>query len=888
MKTLTIVDTFGFFFRGYYALPKLTNSKGFPTGLLTGFINLINEIKKDYKTQYILFALDSKGETFRHGLDSSYKANRPDAPEDLKKQLPVAIEWINKMGFATCEMSGYEADDIIASAVKFAKTKDVKIRIITHDKDLYQLIEDDKVSIFSPAKKHDINSELCFEKFGVMPNMVRDYLALVGDSADNIAGVKGIGTKGASKLLNEFKNLEGIYANLDKIANVRTRNLLVDGEKSAFLSKELTTLHDELEITKDLEDFTFPEGEPLLKIIDELEEFEFKKIISKINKNSLIKDNLGNNKNNSLNMNNFEHILLDTKEKLFEVVDGLRNIDLVAFDTETTGLDTKKAKIVGFSFAQNEKKGYYVPLSHNYLGVGKQVSLEDAKKAIEKIYTCKLVGQNLKYDFHIIKTNFDLNPPIPHADTMVLAWLLDSSSKLGLDFLAKKFFNYNMKPFKELVARGQDFSSVAIEDACFYAVEDAVLTLKLFFKLKNLLENELFDEYENVDREFLNVLYEMEEEGIRVDGEFLQNLLDSANTKINTLTKEIYRLSESEFNINSTQQLSKILFEKLNLPHGKKTKTGYSTNEEVLNGLINAHEIIPNLLEYREIYKLKSTYLEPLIKLAEDDENSRIYTSFLQTGTSTGRLASKEPNLQNIPVKTPLGREVRKGFVAKDGYKLVGLDYSQIELRLLAHFSQDEDMLKAFREDKDIHQQTAIKIFGEDEASAKRSVAKSINFGLIYGMGARKLADTLKIETKEAKAYMDGYFASFKTIKDFFKQVQSQTRENGFVKTLLGRKRYFNYSLASPLLIANYDRECINTLFQGSAADLIKLAMLKLYSNNKAKLLLQIHDELIFEVKSEYAKEFSLEAKEIMESIYELKVPLKTSVSIGDNWGELK
>ncbi len=883
MKTLTIVDTFGFFFRGYYALPKLTNSQGFPTGLLTGFINLINEIKKDYKSEYILFALDSKGDTFRHEIDSSYKANRPEAPEDLKKQLPVAIDWIKKMGFATCEMSGYEADDIIASAVKFAKTKDVKIRIITHDKDLYQLIEDEKVSIFSPAKKHDIDSKLCFEKFGIMPNMVRDYLALVGDTADNIIGVKGIGTKGAGKLLNEFGSIENIYENIQKVANERTKKLLLEGKENAFLSKELTTLHDNLEITKDLEDFKFPEGEPLVNIIDELEKYEFKKIISKL-KNTSLNEMKEESKQNS----SFEAILLDTKEKLFSVVDGLRNIDLVAFDTETTGLDTKKVQIVGFSFALNEKKGYYVPISHSYLGVGEQVSHEDAKKAIEKIYQCKLIGQNLKYDFHVIKTNFNLNPPIAHADTMVLAWLLDSSSKLGLDFLAKKFLNHEMKSFKSLVKKGQNFSSVAIEDACFYAAEDAVMSLKLFFKLKNLLEPTLFEEYESVDREFLNVLYDMEEVGIKVDSNFLQNLLDNANETIASLTKKIYELSESEFNIRSTQQLSEVLFEKLNLPHGKKTKTGYSTNEEVLNGLIDAHEIIPYLLEYREIYKLKSTYFEPLIKLAKEDENSRIYTSFLQTGTSTGRLSSKEPNLQNIPVKTELGREVRKGFVAKDGHKLVGLDYSQIELRLLAHFSQDKDMLKAFNENKDIHHETALKIFGEEEAKAKRAVAKSINFGLIYGMGARKLADTLKISQKEAKAYMEGYFASFKTIKDFFKQVQEDTKANGYVQTLLKRKRYFNYSLASPLLIANYNRECVNTLFQGSAADLIKLAMLKLNSAKNAKLLLQIHDELIFEVKSEEAEQFSQEAKQIMENIYKLKVPLKTSVSIGGNWGELK
>lgn len=887
MKRLTIIDTFGFFFRSYYALPKLTNSQGFPTGLLTGFLNFIAEIQKDYKSDYILFALDSKGETFRHEIDKNYKANRPEAPEDLKKQLPIAIDWIKKMGFATCEFEGYEADDVVASAVKFAKNKDIKVRIITHDKDLYQLIEDDKVSIFSPAKKTDIDENGCFEKFGVKPNLVRDYLALVGDSADNIPGVKGIGNKGANKLLNEFGSLDGIYENLDKISNARSKSLLEEGKESAFLSKDLTSLYYDLHVGKNLDEFVFPKGNPLENIIKELEEYEFKRVLSKLKQTLHVKDGTKEEIAPS-----FEAILLDTKDKLFEIVDKLRSIDLVAFDTETDSLDTKKAKIVGFSFAKDEKRAYYVPIGHSYLGVGEQISHNDAKRAIEKIFTCKLIGQNLKFDFHVIKRNFNINPPLIHADTMVLGWLNDSTSKVGLDSMAKKFYDYKMKPFKQMVGRGQNFSHVMIQEACFYAAEDAWMTLKLFFKLKNMLEVALYDEAINIENPFLNILFEMEEEGIRVDTNFLQNLLNSTNSELATLTKDIYAISQSEFNINSTQQLSRILFEKLALPHGKKTKTGYSTDEKVLNELKDKHEIIPKLLEYRELYKLKSTYLEPLIKLGKSDENSRIYTSFLQTGTSTGRLASKEPNLQNIPVKTEHGRAIREGFVAKDGYKLVGLDYSQIELRLLAHFSGDDDMIKAFNENKDIHLETALKIFGEEDAKNKRNIAKSINFGLIYGMGQRKLGQTLGISSSEAKTYIDGYFASFKTIKDFIKKTQENAKTNGYVETLLKRRRYFNYQSATPMLLATYDRESVNTLFQGSAADLIKLAMLK-FSNKKsakfdAKLLLQIHDELIFEVKSQNADEFAKYAKDIMENIYRLKIPLKTSVSIGDNWGELK
>lgn len=896
MKTLTIIDTFGFFFRSYFALPKLTNSQGFPTGVLTGFINFINELNKDYKSEYILFALDSKGETFRHKIDTNYKANRPEAPQDLKQQLPVAIEWIKKMGFKTCEFSGYEADDIIASATKTFKDKNIKIRIITHDKDLYQLIEDDKVSIFSFSKKMDINEQGCVEKFGIPPLLVRDYLSIVGDSADNIPGVKGIGAKGASKLLSEFGSLDEIYKNIDKISNKRQQQLLSDGKESAFLSKELTSLYSDLKIDENLQDYEFVKQNPLLNIIQELENFEFKKILStlklnqKTNEKSLEKQSVKEElKSEKLA---FLPILLDTESKLFEVLENFDEKSLVAFDTETNSLHVKKAKIIGFSFASDEQKAYYVPINHSYLGVGEQVSMEAAKKAIKKLFTCKLIGQNLKFDFHIVKTNFDINPPIAFADTMILGWLQDSTSKIGLDAMAKRMFNYQMKPFKQVVSRGKNFGDVLIEDALFYASEDAWMSYKLYKKFENLLENELFKEAKNIENPFLNVLYEMEEEGIKLDTTFLQKLLENANIELKELTKKIYHLSGGEFNINSVPQLRSVLFEKLQLPTGKKTKTGFSTDEDVLNSLSHIHEIIPPLLEYRELYKLKSTYFEPLIKIAKTDKNSRIYTSFLQTGTATGRLASKEPNLQNIPTKTQLGRQTRQAFVPKDGYKLVGLDYSQIELRLLAHFSEDKDMVKAFNEDKDIHLETALKIFGELKAQENRNIAKSINFGLIYGMGARKLAQTLDISTQEAKSYIEGYFASFKTIKAFIKNTQENAKINGFVETILKRRRYFNYQSATPMLLAMYDRESVNTIFQGSAADLIKLAMLKLNNQSikkyDAKLLLQIHDELIFEVKSQNADEFSEFAKLTMQNVYKLNVPLKTSVSIGENWGELK
>jgi len=881
MKVLTIIDTFGFFFRNYFALPNLRSKEGFPTGLLTGFANFIYSLKSELGSDYILFALDAKGKTFRHDIDPNYKATRPEAPEDLKKQLPVAISWIEKMGFKCYSKEGYEADDVIASAVAFAKKNGIKVRIVSHDKDLYQLIDDDIVTLYDPIKKVDINEERCFEKFGVYPNRVGDYLSIVGDSADNIPGVKGIGQKGAKTLLDEFDSLEDIYKNIDKVRNPRAQKLLLESKDNALLSKKLVKLYSGLDISDKFKSFYFPPNQPLSKIADELEKYGLKNIVKKIDV-PIIKT-----KEKRVE---FHSILLDTKDKLFAVLEGIKAGTLLAFDTETDSLDAYNANIVGFSFALNEKEAYYVPIAHCYLGVGDQISANDAKKALQKISTCRVVGQNLKFDLAVVENNFGLELKI-YADTMILAWLLNPEKSIGLDTLALRFFNHSMVKFKDTVKKGETFASVDIESACRYASEDAWMTLKIYNKIVDFLEPHLLDLARSLEFPFIKTLLNMEREGIKVDIRYLEVLLKRSLSVIELLKKEIFLLSESEFNVNSTQQLGKVLFEDLGLRVVKKTKTGYSTDEKVLNELLDEHPVIPKILEYREIYKLKSTYIEPLFKLGKKDKNSRIHTSFLQTGTATGRLSSKNPNLQNIPVKSELGREVRAGFVSKRGYSLVGIDYSQIELRLLAHFSRDEALVKAFKEGKDIHYETALKIFGHNEAQSKRGVAKSINFGLLYGMGSRKLSQTIHVSTKEAKEYIESYFASFPTVKKFLHQVGEEAMQKGYSETLLGRRRYFDFENANAMLHASYLREAVNTLFQGSAADLIKMAMNKIMAeiiDDESKLLLQIHDELIFEVKDENAVLFSQKAQEIMEDIYKLRVPLKVSVEIGKNWGELK
>ncbi len=892
-KTITIIDTFGFLFRSYYALPPLRSNSGFPTGLLTGFMNFIAGIGKDFKTDYIVFALDAKGDTFRNELYSNYKAQRPDVPEDLLTQLPIAISWVEEMGFKIAIRTGYEADDMVASIAKDAVLKGLEVRIVSHDKDLYQLINDENsVYLFDPTKKQIINEAKCIEKYGVLPSEFIDYQSLVGDTADNIPGVKGVGAKTAETLIKEFKNIENIYENIEKISKQRVQNLLLENKENAFLSKKLVTLKDDCHYIDNLEEFALPLENPILKIASSLEKYDMNRVLDRVNKNGLsYKTEIPQKQENS----KLEYILLSDEAKLSLVINKIPRDSIVAFDTETTDIDTNRAKIVGFSFCFEENRAYYVPIGHNYLGVDKQISLDVAKKTIEILNRYKLVLQNYKYDWQIIKNNFEIDLKL-YADTMVLSWVLDTASKVGIDYQIKKYFNVDMIAFGDVVKKGEDFSSVELEKATQYAAEDALMTLKLFNKqleiFKEKGEEELLSIAFELEFNFISVIASMEQRGIKVDVSLFAKYKEISANFLNSLTLKIYELCGENFNINSTKQLGVILFEKLGLATSKKTKTGYSTDESVLESLKDEHPVVPLLLKYREAFKLHSTYIEPLLELGLKDKNNRIFTSFLQTGTTTGRLSSKSPNLQNIPTFGANGVEIRKAFVAKDGFKLVGIDYSQIELRLLAHFSQDEALVDAFKNDLDIHLQTAIKIFGEAEAKNKRSIAKSINFGLLYGMGAKKLGDTLGISQKEAKSYIDSYFNAFKSVKDYLKSVEDKALENGYVTTLLNRKRFFDFQGASPLLRASYLREAVNTQFQGSAADLIKLAMIKIeqiYKNNEnVKMLLQIHDELIFEIKDEFVEEITKNIKNIMETIFVLNVPLKVSLAIGNSWQDLK
>ena len=903
LKTITIIDTFGFFFRAYYALPPLRNSEGFPTGLLTGFVNLVDSLHRDHATDYLVFALDSKGDTFRNEIYPDYKANRESPPEDLTKQLPVAIKWIEQMGFANLSKEGFEADDIITTVTRFAREQNMKVRIVSHDKDLYQLIDDAQVVLYDAVKRQEVNEEACIAKFGVNPKDFVDFQAIVGDSSDNVPGVKGIGVKGAAKLINQFHTLENIYAHIDEAGTPRIQKLLLEGKESAFLSRELVRMRDDVYDALDLSAFAFEDRNYLSCLMDEFEHYEMKQAIKKAQPKagepgcSDAPKAASTPSKPATPQLHFEAITLDTKEKLDAVLEVLNADTLVAFDTETTGLETRSATMVGFSFCLDEKRAYYVPVAHSYLGVEAQVSKEDALEAIKKLMGCRVIGQNLKFDLSLLYARYGMEEVVPFADTMIMAWLSDPGSKVGLDALAKKFFKYEMKPFKEMVKKGENFSAVSIAEATFYAAEDAWMTYLLYGAIKKKMElgslAHLLKEAKNVEYPFINVLIRMEQLGIQVDQSRLNVLKQELSQSLSRLTEEIYALAGTEFNIRSTQQLGVVLFQQLGLKGGKKTKTGYSTNEAVLQSLKNEHPIIEKILAYREYQKMLSTYVEPLLKLAKKDEQSRIHTSFLQTGTATGRLSSKDPNLQNIPVRSELGRKVRDVFVAKEGYALVSVDYSQIELRLLAHFSQDAALLEAFKNGVDIHMATAVKLFGKEEAAAKRNFAKSVNFGLLYGMGPKKLSVELGISQAEAKEIIANYFASFPTVKHFLESIQERVKIDGYVETLLGRRRFFDYESANGMQKAAFMRESVNTVFQGSAADLMKLSMneidrLILEEGLDASMLLQIHDELIFEVAEADAQSIAERFASVMERIYSLEVPLVCSVNIGKSWGELK
>ena len=902
MKKINIIDSFGLFFRLYYAMMGLRSAAGKPSGMVSGLATFIEKMNRDFPCDYAIFAFEGGGATFRHEIYPAYKATRKEAPAELKEQIPVCKEMIERMGFASFAKAGYEADDVIASLVK-KYSGEYEIDILSSDKDLFALISD-SVKIVDSKNKIWYDKEGCFQKYGVYPHQIRDYLAILGDTSDNVPGIKGLGERGARAILEQFGSLENAIANAEQIANTRAKNQLIAGAAESELSKKLITLYADIEGLPEIENCLLPK-EPFSKVVDILKEYSLNRILTKLQKteqkelfaepsflsssDEKIVQKAKDKELFSKAALSFESVLVLDENELDTLTQNLSENCVVALDTETTGLDVKTARIVGFSFCVlgSEQRAYYVPLAHNYLGAPAQISQKAAKRALERIYKAQVVGHNLKYDFEILRNNFGLELPKNYADTMILAWLENPEQKCAMDELASRLFAYETIKFESLVnvKKGQVFGDIEVELASKYASEDAFITLEFYKYFKQVLSKELWEVAKNLEFPFIATLISLEKSGIKADYNALNALNEKISARLKELEAQIYKIAGQSFNINSPKQLGAVLFEHLGLKAAKKTKSGYSTDESVLNSL--EHPIAAPLLEFRELAKLKGTYTEPFMRLSSSGE--RVYTHFLHTGTATGRLSSHSPNLQNIPARGSLARDVRNCFVAENQNMLISLDYSQIELRLLAHFSADPALIAAFKADEDIHARTAISIFGDSEPS-HRAVAKSINFGLIYGMGSSRLASNLGISTKEAKEYIERYFASFSTIKAYLASIKTHAREHGRIFTLLGRQRVFDFSSAGAREQALYEREAVNSVFQGSAADIIKLAMNAIYPllDENHKMILQIHDELIFEVSGGEAEIFAKKVANIMENVVSLNVPLKVNYAIAKSWGELK
>ncbi|TLR83825.1 DNA polymerase I [Helicobacter pylori] len=887
--TLALIDTFAYLFRSYYMSAKnkpLTNNKGFPTGLLTGLVGMVKKFYKDKKNMpFIVFALESQTKTKRAEKLGEYKQNRKDAPKEMLLQIPIALEWLQKMGFTCVEISGFEADDVIAS---LATLSPYKTRIYSKDKDFNQLLSD-KIALFDG--KTEFLAKDCVEKYGILPSQFTDYQGIVGDSSDNYKGVKGIGSKNAKELLQRLGSLEKIYENLDLVKNLLSPKMyqaLIQDKGSAFLSKELATLERGCIKEFDFLSCAFPSENPLLKIKDELKEYGFISTLRDLENSPtpLILDNapasdsaptLDNAPTSDNAPKKSSMIVLENAALLSMFLEKLKNSNARVFMRLV--LDKEK-KVLALAFLLQDQ-GYFLPLEEALFS---PFSLEFLQNAFSQMlqHAC-IIGHDLKPLLSFLKAKYQVSlENIRIQDTQILAFL-KNPEKVGFDEVLKEYLKEELVPHEKI----KDFKTKA-EKLELLSVELSALKRLCEYFEKGGLEENLLALAREVETPFMKVLMGMEFQGFKIDAPYFKRLEQEFKNELHVLERQILDLIGVDFNLNSPKQLGEVLYEKLKLPKNKSR----STDEKNLLKILDKHPSIALILEYRELNKLFNTYTTPLLRLKDKDD--KIHTTFIQTGTATGRLSSHSPNLQNIPVRSPKGLLIRKGFIASSKeYCLLGVDYSQIELRLLAHFSQDKDLMEAFLKGRDIHLETSKALFGEDLAKEKRSIAKSINFGLVYGMGSKKLSETLNIPLNEAKSYIEAYFKRFPSIKDYLNRMKEEILKTSKAFTLLGRYRVFDFTGANDYVKGNYLREGVNAIFQGSASDLLKLGMLKVserFKNNPSvRLLLQVHDELIFEIEEKNAPELQQEIQRILnDEVYPLRVPLETSAFIAKRWNELK
>ena len=891
-KSLYIIDGSSYIFRAYFGIRQfLSTSKGFPTNALYGFINMLQKVVKDEKPDYLCVAFDSKEKTFRHDIYPDYKANRDAPPEDLAKQFPYFEPLVDAFNISSIRIPGYEADDIIGTLALKGSKAGFRVVIVSGDKDMMQLVSP-KVQMLDTMKNKRIGVDEVKEKFGVPPEKVIEVMGLMGDSSDHIPGVKGVGPKTATELIQKYGSIKELYKCIDEIEKKKLKEKLVQDKERALLSRKLVTIDTAMKLECSLDDLKVrpSKNEDLRKLFSE---FEFSSMLAVLESGSE-----ETSKTTRPLKKNYETVL--TEAAFNKWIKKLKKNKIFALDLETTSLRPVQARAVGISFSCNTGEACYIPLGHSYLGMPDQLGVDwvfDKLKPILEDPKIKKVGQNIKYDFIVLKNEGVQLQGIAF-DTMLASYLLNPSSRAhNMDALALEYLGHTTIKYKDVVGTASKeigFDQVQIDRATEYAAEDADITWRLYEKLSGLLKGDDLKIFEKLELPLLEVLGDMELQGMALDKPHLQKLSQRIHLLLTEQEKEIYELAGEQFNINSPKQLSVILFEKLELPVIKKTKTGYSTDVSVLEELSAEHELPEVILLYRQLAKLKSTYVDALQEEIFG-KTVRVHTSFNQSVAATGRLSSSNPNLQNIPIRTEMGREIRKSFIAEENNKILSADYSQVELRVLAHMSEDESLIDAFINGEDIHTRTAVEIFGTTaerlDAEARR-MAKAVNFGIVYGLSAFGLSRQLKIFPKEAKKFIDKYFELYKNVKIYMERTVEDARDIGYTLTLMNRKRYLpDLNSKNRQAREAAERIAINSPVQGSAADLIKLAMINLdreiaQKKLNSRMILQVHDELVFECPSEEEEEMRALVKKEMEEVMPLKVPLVVDIGWGDNWND--
>lgn len=922
---LVLVDGSSYLYRAFHAFPPLTNSAGEPTGAMYGVLNMLKSLISQVQPSHIAVVFDAKGKTFRDEMFEQYKSHRPPMPDDLRKQIQPLHDIIRALGIPLLVIEGVEADDVIGTLAVAASKANQKVLISTGDKDMAQLV-DDNIMLINTMNNTLLDREAVIEKYGIPPELIIDYLALMGDSADNIPGVAGVGEKTALGLLQGIGSMAEIYANLDKVAELPIRGAKKLGDKllaekeMADLSYRLATIKTDVALDITPEQLTLGASNN-----DQLTEYfgryEFKRWLNEVMNGA---DSITNNNEQPTKINHYQatpalaqdnsdealpaiqidrsrYETLLTEADLNRWVEKLKQAKLFALDTETDNLDYMAANLVGISFALENGEAAYLPLQLDYLGAPKTLEKTTALTLLKPILenpTIQKVGQNFKYDLTIFARN-GIDVQGVAFDTMLESYVLNSTGRHNMDGLAKRYLGHQTISFEEIAGKGKNqltFNQIPLEQAAEYAAEDADVTMKLQQVLWEKLSKEptLEKLFKEMELPLLGVLSRMERRGVLIDSDALFLQSNEIANRLSELEEQAYVLAGQPFNLASTKQLQEILFDKLGLPVIQKTPKGApSTNEEVLEELAFSHELPKVLVEHRGLSKLKSTYTDKLPQMV-NPQTGRVHTSYHQAVTATGRLSSSDPNLQNIPIRNEEGRRIRQAFIAREGFTVVAADYSQIELRIMAHLSQDQGLINAFTQGKDIHRSTAAEIFGvtlDEVTSEQRRNAKAINFGLIYGMSAFGLSRQLGIGRADAQSYMDLYFKRYPGVQTFMYDIREKAKAQGYVETLFGRRLYLpDINSSNGMRRKAAERVAINAPMQGTAADIIKRAMIqldqKLQNDPDIAMIMQVHDELVFEVRSEKVAFYSDLIKTQMESAADLVVPLIVDVGRGTNWDE--